>query len=261
MPARWLAVAAVVCVLAGDVPHAQAPVLPKPRTFEVATVKPNTEGGGSSQRTSPNGTLTFINNTPRNIIRNAYGLQGAQVIGGPAWLDTDRYDVVAKADAPFTTEEGRLMLRALLADRFGLTAHTETREAPVFLLRLVKSDGTLGPRMRPAAVECMTLAAAKAKLPCGLDVRLAAGAVTGTGVSVAQLARNLMGAVGRMIVDETGLTGAYDLELTFAPEPAPDSAAASLFTALQEQLGLKLEPGRAPVQVLVIDRAERPTAD
>jgi uncharacterized protein (TIGR03435 family) len=261
MSGRWLAVAAGVCMLSGAFPRAQAPAPLTARTFEVATIKLNTEGGGSSQRTSPNGTLTFINNTPRNIIRNAYGLQGAQVIGGPDWLDTDRYDVVAKADAPFTADEGRLMLRALLADRFALTAHAETREAPVFLLRHVRADRTLGPRMRTSTVDCMTLAAAKAKLPCGFDVRLAAGSVTGAGVSVAQLARNLMGAAGRMIVDETGLTGTYDLELTFALEPAPDSPAPSLFTALQEQLGLKLEPGRGPIDVLVIDRAQRPTVD
>jgi uncharacterized protein (TIGR03435 family) len=182
-------------------------------------------------------------------------------VGGPGWLDTDRFDVVAKANAPFTTDEGRLMLRALLAERFGVLTHNESREMAVFVMRLVRRDGGLASGLRASVEDCTTLAAAQARLPCGLDVQLAAGVVTGRGVSIPQLARNLMNAVGRVVVDETGLSGAYDLELRFAPEQAPDPSAASLFTAMQEQLGLKLEPGRAPISVLVIDRATRPAAD
>jgi uncharacterized protein (TIGR03435 family) len=109
-------------------------------------------------------------------------------------------------------------------------------------------------------------------LPCGLSVRAAQGQVVGSPASMEQLTRNLVGGVGRMVVDRTGLPGYYDFNVTFAPDSppaapgapagaAPDGSAPSLFTAMQEQLGLKLEPGRAPIQVLVIDRAERPTAD
>jgi hypothetical protein len=239
MRAPRYATAATLVLLAAGPTFAQGPESRKPRTFDIATVKPNASGEGSSQRVSPNGTLTFINNTLRNIIRNAYGLQGAQVVGGPGWLDTDRFDIVAKAGAPFTTDEGRLMLRVLLADRFGV----------------------LGRGLRASTEDCTTLAAAQAHLPCGLDVRLAAGVITGRGVSMPQLARNLMNAAGRIVVDDTGLSGGYDVELRFAPDQAADPSVPSLFTALQEQLGLKLEPGRAPISVLVIDRATRPAAD
>jgi uncharacterized protein (TIGR03435 family) len=266
----------------GESVRAQGGAVQSPRVFDVASIKPNTDGGNTYQRAAPNGTLTLGNNTLRNIIRTAHGLQGAQVVGGPDWLDSERFDVVAKSDRPFTQDEGRAMLRALLADRFGLVAHTETRPMAVYVMRLANRDRRSGTHLRPSSVDCDALlagakasgavppAAAGGRLPCVLDVRLAAGSIAGTGVSMTQLARNLMNAVGRIIVDETGLSGAYDLALTFAPDPgvsgpAPpagaDPSAPSLFTALQEQLGLKLEPGRAVVPVLVVDRVERPTPD
>jgi uncharacterized protein (TIGR03435 family) len=176
------------------------------------------------------------------------------------------------------------MLQALLAERFGLKTHMETRELPVYLLVLARKDGTLGPQMKKADIDCAALFAAvtaggkmperlpNGNLPCGLNVRPNQGLVTGNGVAMEALARNFVGGVGRIVVDKTGLPGYYDLNLTFAPEGPPpppgappvapaDPSAPSFFTALQEQLGLKLEPGRAPIQVLVIDRAERPTAD
>jgi uncharacterized protein (TIGR03435 family) len=277
-----LAIVLAACV-PGASAQAQDGVEQPPRVFDVASIKPNTDGGNTYQRASPNGTMTLGNNTLRNIIRTAHGLQGAQVVGGPDWLDRDRFDVVAKAGRPFTQDEGRAMLRALLAERFGLVAHTETRPMAVYIMRVDNRERGLGSRLRPSSLDCdAMLAASKAggtaapaapdgRLPCVLDVRFAAGSVAGIGVSMTQLAHNLMNAVGRVVVDETGLSGAYDLELTFVPDPglaAPGSPAAgvdpsapSLFTALQEQLGLRLEPGRAPVPVLVVDRAERPTAD
>jgi uncharacterized protein (TIGR03435 family) len=159
------------------------------------------------------------------------------------------------------------MLRRLIADRFGVVVHDDTRDLPVFVLRIARADGRLGARMRPSTVDCGSLAVAAARAPCGLDVRFAAGSVTGIGVSMAQFARNLVGAAGRTVVDRTGLTGGYDFDLTFAPDsaatagPPVDPAAPTLFTAIQDQLGLKLEPGRAPVAVLVIDRASRPVPD
>ena len=264
---RWPAATAIVLLwtsLASSAPQGQAPRAAAPRTFEVASIRPNTDGGNTSQRALPNGTLTLTNNTARNIIRTAYGLQGSQIMGGPAWLDNERFDVVAKAAAPFNQTEGQAMLRVLLAERFGLVAHLEARDMPVFLMRVANSAAP-GAHLRPSVVDCI-------KQPiCVLNVRFAAGSITGIGVSMPQLARNLTGALGRTIVDETGLAGTYDLELTFVPDPsqsvpgaAPatvDPDAPSLVTALQEQLGLRLEPGRAPVQMLVIDKVERPTID
>ena len=265
---HWSAATAVVLLcssLANSAPRGQAPPATAPRTFDVASIRLNTTGGNTSQRALPNGTLTLTNNTARNIIRTAYGLQGSQVVGGPAWLDNERFDVVAKAAAPFNQSDGQAMLRALLAERFGLVAHLEARDMPVFLMRVADSAKAPGRRLRPSTVDCV-------KQPiCVLNVQFAAGSITGIGVSMPQLARNLMGALGRTVVDETGFAGTYDMELGFAPDPdqsvpgapaAPvDPDAPSLVTALQEQLGLKLEPGRAPVQMLVIDRVERPTLD
>ena len=265
---HWPAATAVVLLcnsLADSAPQGQAPADAVPRAFDVASIRLNTAGGNTSQRALPNGTLALTNNTARNIIRTAYGLQGSQVVGGPAWLDNERFDVVAKAAAPFNQSEGQAMLRALLAERFGLVAHLEARDMPVFLMRVADSAKAPGARLRPSIVDCI-------RQPiCVLNVQFGAGSITGIGVSMPQLARNLMGALGRTVLDETGLAGTYDMELRFVPDPgqsAPGAPAApvdpdapSLVTALQEQLGLKLEPGRAPVQMLVIDRIARPTID
>ena len=264
--------------------QAQAPA--SPTAFDVSSVKPSKEGGPSSVRITPGGMLTVTNNNLRNIIRNAWNITNDQITGGPEWLDSERFDITAKASAPFKQEEARAMLQGLLAERFALKTHMETRELPVYLLVLARKDGVLGPQMKKADIDCTALFAAvtagrkmperlpNGNLPCGISVRGNAGQglVTGNGVAMEALARNLVGGVGRIVVDKTGLPGYYDLNMTFAQdslptapaapaEAAPDGAAPSLFTAMQEQLGLKLEPGRAPVQVLVIDRAERPTAD
>ena len=279
---RITALTVTLTLLAAGVPRAQAP--DPAAAFDVASVKLNKEGGPSSVRVMPGGMLTVTNNNLRNIIRNAWNITNDQIIGGPDWLDSDRFDITAKASRPFAQEQARAMLQALLADRFGLVTHGETRELPVYLLVLARKDGALGPQMKKAEVDCAALFASVAaggkmperlpngNLPCGISVRGGQGLVTGNGVAMEQLARNLVGGVGRIVVDKTGLPGYYDFNLTFAPEgpppppgapagPAPDPGAPSLFTAMQEQLGLKLEPGRAPISVLVIDRAQRPAAD
>ena len=275
--------ATLALVVAGArAPQAQVP--PAAATFDVSSVKPNKDGGPSSVRVTPGGMLSVTNNNLRNIIRNAWNITNDQIAGGPDWIDSERFDITAKASKPFAQDEARAMLQALLADRFGLVTHQETRDLSVYLLVLARKDGALGPQMKKSDVDCAALFAAvtaggkmperlpNGNLPCGISVRGNQGLVTGNGVAMEQLARNLVGGVGRIVVDKTGLPGYYDLNLTFAPEgpppaqgapagPAPDPGAASLFTAMQEQLGLKLEPGRAPISVLVIDRAQRPAAD
>jgi len=282
-PAIATALALVLTVAAMGALRAQAPAPAAPAaTFDVASVKPNKDGGPSSVRVTPGGMLSVTNNNLRNIIRNAWNITNDQIVGGPDWLDSERFDITAKASRPFAQEHARAMLQALLADRFRLVTHTETRELPVYLLVLARKDGALGPQMKKADVDCAALFAAvtaggkmperlpNGNLPCGLSVR--PGLVTGNGVAMEALARNLVGGVGRIVVDKTGLQGYYDINVTFSSEgaqppagvpagPAPDPSAASLFTAMQEQLGLKLEPGRAPISVLVIDRAQRPEAD
>ncbi|HZI77856.1 MAG TPA: TIGR03435 family protein [Vicinamibacterales bacterium] len=278
---RVAAMALTLGIAAGAVPRAQAPA--PAAKFEVESVKPNKDGGPSSVRVTPGGMLSVTNNTLRNIIRNAWNITNDQIVGGPAWIDSDRFDITAKASGPFGQDEARKMLQALLADRFGLVTRNETRELSVYLLVRARKDGALGPQMKKSDLDCAALFASvtagakmpdrlpNGNLPCGISVRAAQGLVVGSPASMEQVARNLVGGVGRIVVDKTGLEGYYDFTLNFAPEappqpgapagPAPDATAPSLFTAMQEQLGLKLEPGRAPIQVLVIDRAERPAAD
>jgi len=259
--ARAAAVAVGLALATQGALWAQAPSAPPPTalsgSFDVASVKVNNAGGPSSVRAAPNGTLTVTNNTLRNIVRNAYGITNTQIVGGPDWFDTDHFDVNAKAAAPFTQQQGMAMLRALLADRFKLAVHTEMRELPIYALMLARSDGRLGPQMKRSDVDCAALFAAvqaggrmppagpNGALPCGLRVQ--PGTITGSAVAMEQLARNLVGGVGRLVVDKE--------------PPRVDPAAPSLFTALEEQLGLKLDAQRGPVEVLVIDRAERPSAD
>jgi uncharacterized protein (TIGR03435 family) len=273
-----------LCVAGNDLAMlAQAPPA-APATFEVASVKPNKDGGPSSVRLSPGGLVTVTNNNLRNIIRNAFGITNAQIVGGPAWIDEDRFDITARGTGQFAQREAMVMMQALLAERFSLRTHSERREMPAYALVLARRDGALGPQMKKADVDCQALFAAvtaggkmpergpNGNLPCAISVRPAQGVITGSAVAMEQLARNLVGGVGRIVVDKTGLAGVYDIHVTFSPEPgqplppgapAPqaDLSAPSLFTALQEQLGLKLEPGQEPIEVLVIDRVERPAAD
>jgi uncharacterized protein (TIGR03435 family) len=171
-------------------------------------------------------------------------------------------------------------MRRLLAERFRLVAHNEMRETSVYALVVARSDGRLGPQLRKAAVDCFAIATAarqRGEAPafppqtgnrpaCG--TRTSPGILMGTGVTMADLARNLERPAERPVVDKTGLAGFWDLDVTylfegqlppgFAPPPAD---APSLFTALQEQLGLKLEAQKAPIEVLVVDSVERPTED
>jgi uncharacterized protein (TIGR03435 family) len=274
--------AALALVLAAPAVQAQAP----PPTFDVSSIKVNKDGGPSSVRVTPGGMLSVTNNTLRNIIRNAWNITNDQIVGGPDWIDSERFDITAKAAKPFGQDEARSMLQALLAERFGLATRNETRELPVYLLVLARKDGALGPQMKKSDLDCAALLAAvtaggkmperlpNGNLPCGISIRTnqGQGLVTGNGVAMEALARNLVGGVGRIVVDRTGLQGYYDIDVKFAadgPQPPPgapdappaDPSAASLFTAMQEQLGLKLEPGKAPISVLVIDRVQRPTAD
>lgn len=269
-----------MCLAAAGAPSAQAPA-PAAAGFDVASVKPNNDGGPSSVRVTPGGMLSVTNNNLRNIIRNAWNITNDQIVGGPDWIDSERFDITAKASRPFSQDEARGMLKALLAERFGLVTRNETRELPVYVLVRARKDGALGPQMRKSDLDCAALFAAataggkmperlpNGNLPCGISVRAAQGLVVASPASMEQLTRNLVGGVGRIVVDKTGLQGYYDFTLNFAPEsvpgapaaPAADVTAPSLFTALQEQLGLKLEPGREPIPVLVIDRAARPAAD
>jgi uncharacterized protein (TIGR03435 family) len=272
-----IAGALIAAVLAAPPLLAQTSAGANPKaSFEVASVRPNNSGSTNSRLSAqPGGRVTATNVTVRMLLRASYRLQPYQMVGGPAWLDSDRFDIVAKAEGDPDEEQLQLMLQSLLAERFGFAAHRETRELPVYALVLARPDGKTGPQLRPSDIDCEALARTKTKPPppppptasnpspvgpCSMRAagggRMSAGAATMT-----QLAGFLSGPTNRMVVDRSGLAGAFDIDLQWTPDQTADTSGPSIFTALQEQLGLKLESQRAPVDVLVIDRVEQPTPD
>lgn len=237
---------------------------PKP-AFEVATVKANlSKGTDASMRVDPGGRFRAVNAPVFWLIAGAYGtfqgpLRPSQVAGAPGWLESERYDINAKAadaaalpiDATVVTM--RPFLQSLLEDRFSLRAHFETRQLPIYALVRVKPEGPLGPTFRASSIDC-------AKEPAACGFRGGPGRVTGTAINNEVLMQLMALATDRVVVDRTGLTGRFDIELEWsADQIATDRP--SIFTAVQEQLGLKLESTRGPVDVLVIDHIDRPTED
>ena len=235
--------------------------------FEVSVVRLNHSGGGGSSSNMKSGRFTATNVTLKNIVEySAYGLPGPRIVGGPKWFDSQRFDIEAKmtdADAAavqkLDRDQRRIQIQAmfqqLLTDRFKLVAHWETREMPVYDL-VVGKNGT---HMTPSK-------------ETGGGTHTSDGEFMATGVTMEDMARSLTqelsGELGRVIVDKTGIVGRYDVSLKWTPDrgASGDSDAASpdaapIFTAIQEQVGLKLEPAKGPVQVLVIDRLEMPVVD
>lgn len=248
-------------------------------SFEAASVKPaapdNPPGQGVSR--APGGRFNAVNAPLRFLIVYAYQLQGHQLVGAPDWIANERYDIVAKmeGDPPSIVTSGadpmRLAMRTLLADRFGLVAHHETRELDIYALTMARPGGQPGRGLKASPEDCaVTAARARAAPPtpnadgfppfiCGQS--WGRGRIQFAGYPLSLFANGLSQSVGRAVVDRTGLTGNWAFELVYASEPGPDSDAPSLFTALQEELGLKLESTKGPVEVLVIDSVQRPTPD
>ena len=193
-------------------------------------------------------------------------------------MDTDRFDIQTKAASDVPLDQLQIMFRNMLAARFGLVLHHEQRERPVYTLVKARTDGRLGPRLHPAGVDCEALVAQNGgrltppngqPVPAACGIRMGVGTATGTGALMSRLAANLSPLVGRLVIDRTGMTGSYDFDLRWAPTTAPtadigaNTAAdgPSIFTALTEQLGLKLQAVRAPVDVLIVDKASKPDPD
>ena len=271
--------------------HAQTPA----PAFDVSSVKRVADGPGfRAVGVHPGGRFVANASTSRGLVAIAYGLPETQVLGGPAWMDADRFEILATTRENVTAAEARAMLRTLLADRFRLTAHTETRELPVYLLQMAREDRRPGPQLRPSGVECTPMkgpqrgTAAPAFVaappppppppPPGAQPLLSldggprtcpsmAARMNGGGhwslraQTMEMFANQVRAELDRMVIDRTGLKGEFDIDLTFASDPAIVAGAdgASLMSALREQLGLKLESSRAQVQVLVVDRLEAPT--
>ena len=256
--------------------------------FEVTSVKANASGSGMVRMLpAANGGWQAENVSVGMLVRLAYQLQDNQIVGGPKWLFEDRFDVMGTGMAP--GRDGPIFdkLKSMLSDRFKLVVHMETREQPMYALLLARRDGKLGDKITPSSTDCtptgpngrgrgQAAPPAPGERPkCGFMI--GPGRITVGGQTMASLAQTLSRLAGGIVVDKTGLAGTYDVELTYAPDPGisltgrdlppqpggpppiANSDAPSIFTAVQEQLGLKLEATKGPVDVLVVDSAEKPT--
>jgi uncharacterized protein (TIGR03435 family) len=247
--------------------------------FEVASIRPNRSLSPPRAGFRPNA-FEAVNATARQLITLAYGNDPQnvvdEIIGGPTWLDSERFDVSARgaiADGAGNQAQGRLMLQSLLEDRFNIRVHRERQERPVYRLVIGPGDRPLAAGLKRAPLDCSTRADRRpAGTPgimyCGID--RAPGRSTGRSMPMRLLADTLSSRVGRNVIDETGLSGEWDWDLEWSPGPSepvpPDGTTAlappdgpSIFAAVQEQLGLRLESGRALLDVLIIDAIERPS--
>jgi uncharacterized protein (TIGR03435 family) len=302
-PDRLSASVAGLCLALLSIAHpgAQAPAQPAPPAasasgpqFDVVSVRRSADGTPLSMRRTPTGGLIITGMPLFQIVMGAFPPQPIPIKGVPEWTVTERYDITATASltSPPTQEQGHQMLQALLAGRFGLMAHFERLEQPVFDLVLARTDGRLGQGLR-AVGDCAAVRAAEQKareaaaaagepvqpravdraapLPdCFPGMRAGRSTIEGD-FTMASLAAMIQTAAGRPIVDKTGLTGFYRIKLEadglnpiaggspgLSATAAP-SALPTIFSALPDQLGLKLESSRAMIETLVIDRIERPS--
>jgi uncharacterized protein (TIGR03435 family) len=274
---------------------AQAAVPPGMK-FEVASVKPNKSGDpGIRFGLQPGGRFNAVNAPLRELIRFAYNVQPFQIEGGPNWMASDRFDVTAKGEGEIPpTGPGQMgpiqvMMQNLLADRFKMRVKRENKEMPIYALVLARTDGKLGPTIEPSTTDCAAIMKARMggagrggpppapprpgeKPECGMfmgPASVGAGSVT-----IDQFAQLLASRVNRTVLNKTGLAGNYSFTLDFTPDQIPPGGfqlngaplpinpdGPSIFTALQEQLGLKLDSQRGPVEMVVIESVEQPTPD
>jgi len=276
MKKAFLTTFAIGAVLAIGL-RAQTPVTLK---FDVASIKINKSGSPQAFiRFQPGGRVTVTNMLFRVLIRDVYDINDFQMAGGAEWFDLERFDIAAKAEGNPTDEQIHEMLRALLADRFKLRAHTEQREQNVYAL-LMRKRGALGPTLRRTKVDCDHLPASASGPPlCNGGPRPSGSLHSGRarlavdGMSMKAFARVLSRILNKGVIDRTGFDGYFDAEWEFTqelgPPPPPPGmphvydrdSFPSLFNVLPQQLGLRLVPTKGLVDVLVIDSAERPTPD
>jgi bla regulator protein blaR1 len=255
--------------------------------YEVASIKPDKSGTNMVRiMYTPDG-VTATNGTLQMLINAAYGVDDNQISGGPSWLKSDHYDIEAKMDSAAADELRKLgeddrrdarqrMLQTLLAERFKLTLHRETRELPIFVL-VVAKDGPKLQEAKPGDTYPNGIKGPDGHSGAGMMIGRREG-LTAQGIPIANLTAHLSRVLGRKVVDKTGLTGKYDFTLKWTPDEslggaprgpqsgqagvgdtAPADSSPSLFTALQEQLGLKLESRKGPVEIVVIDHVEKPS--
>lgn len=224
------------------------------QAFEVASVKPVKAGQarGPSFLFTQGGGLQVTNGTLKGLIEMAYDVRDFQISGGPGWVNSEGYDIVAKSasgNPDGAIPETRRKLQGLLMERFQLSVHRETKELPIYALAVGKNGSKL--------------AEAGAAGGTNSGIRTDCGQMTGMKATMTNLAYTLSRQLSHPVLDRTSLTGKYDFQLVWTPDtacPAPTEGP-SIFTALQEQLGLKLETTKGPVEIIVIDRAEKAAAN
>ena len=252
--------------------------------FEVASIKPaEPNQRGTYIRPGPGGGLTITNMSLKQLITFAWRVQPFQVSGGPPWLDSIHYDILAKPESKASQSELPMMLQGLLADRFHLRVRQETRELPIYALVLARKDGRPGPDLMeakdgdceqpdPARLQAARQPGAPPPRFCG-QLMMGVNQINAIGLPISSLTPLLSRLLGRTVVDQTGLKGNFNVSLEWTPDEtqtfpprspgdspvAPDSAAPSLFTAFQERLGLKFESQKGPVEIIVVDEAEKPS--
>ena len=269
----------IVLLLTANVAVAQVPV----PAFEAASIKPAVPGERNRfARFLPGGNLSVMNMTVQELMVTAFRIQPFQISGAPAWLNSEFYDITAKGEDGATQNRIPAMLQSLLADRFALRFHPETKEMGVYALVVAKA-GKATPGLTESKGGSCTVRDPTAPAPpptpgqppqlfCGSFIGSSRGGfnlLDAKSVSISQLIPMLSGMLGRAVIEKTGLTGTYDVHFEWTPDQGqiaqnqsltPDvPTGPSIFTALQEQLGLKLESQKGPVEVLVIDHVEKPS--
>ena len=255
----------VLLALAGASVAAQAPPATKAAArFEVASIRPNPGTGLGQINSQPGGRFLVTNFPLVDVIEVAFDLRSFQLVDVPRWVQVERFDIVASTgrDEYLSVVAMRPLIQRLLAERFQLEVSREQREMQTYALVRARPD-RLGPQISPSTADCSTPESRDPSKPGACGIRIPnPGAITSKGSPLNSLARTLIVFMNTFVDDETGVTGAYDFTLKWNPSLTGDAAGAdpvSIFAALQEQLGLKLEPRRRAVDVVAIKRIERPT--
>jgi uncharacterized protein (TIGR03435 family) len=245
----------------------------KGQQFEVASIKPSAPTPMGVMRIGvemlPGGRVSITGATVKFLMQQAYGVRDFQIAGGPGWIASERYDIVAKPETASNGDETKKMMQSLLADRFKLQFHRETKDLPTYALVVAKG----GPKLKASEVQEDNDSSDKPRR--GGQMRRGRGMIDAQGIPMDGLANQLSQVLASSVIDKTELRGNYDIKLEWTPDEGeggafrgpemhPDGRSdtptgASLTTALQEQLGLKLQSTKGPVEILTIDRVEKPS--
>jgi uncharacterized protein (TIGR03435 family) len=251
-------------------PAAQLP------TYDVVSIHPNNSLSGSTHMSTHYGILKFTNVTLKQMLAYAYQIRDGLIDGLPTWADSAHFDIEAKVVDPdmkaleaMDRQQRCAMLIPILADRFGAKVHTETKQLPVYDLVVAKDGPKFKPYVAPAADPPAPAPPAKGPNMGAGSISVNGGksgvVLTAVGIPMSSLAENLAQQVDKTVLDKTGLTGIYNFEIKYTPDrermnaDATNDQAPDIYTALQEQLGLKLVAGKGPVVTLVVDQIKQPT--